>query len=115
MAARSAARKVRVDASGLRKRRRAHNHLARALFDQRLRALHRADAAAGANRGVGRQMRTSPSFEPRPIAASRSITWISGNPANFAQHLMRRIAFERLLAALHQLDDLAVHQIDAGE
>ena len=30
------------------------------------------------------------------------------------EHLQRRVAFERLLAALDELDDFAVHQIDAG-
>ena len=37
-----------------------------------------------------------------------------GKAANFRSISSGASAFERLLAALHQLDDLAVHQIDAG-
>ena len=30
----------------------------------------------------------------------------------FAQHFIRAVAFEGFLAALHELDDFAIHQID---
>ena len=96
-------------------RRGADDHFARALLDQRSRALHGADAAADADAPLARPAcAPASSFEPRPMAASRSITWISGNAAKRSQHRFGRIAFQRLFAALHQLDDLAVHQIDAG-
>ena len=57
---------------------------------------------------------TMSSFEPVPIAASRSMTWITGKAANLSSISCGDSAFERLLAPLHELNDLAVHQIDAG-
>ena len=56
------------------------------------------------------------SFSPWPRAASRSIAWISGKALEPGQHLLQcRRAFESLVAPLHELDDLAVHQVDAGD
>ena len=42
------------------------------------------------------------------------MTWISREGGELAQHFVGAVAFERLLAALDELDDFAVHQIDAG-
>ena len=54
--------------------RRPDDHFARALLDQRARPLHRADAAAHARSGIGGQHAHQFVIEPRPMAASRSMT-----------------------------------------
>ena len=42
------------------------------------------------------------------------MTWICGKAFEEAQHLVYRFAFKGFFAALDELDDFAVHEIDAG-
>ena len=85
-----------------------------ALRQQRLRALHGAHAAADASHGLrGEHL-------DQVVVRAAAHGGIEIDDLNLreggeaSQHLFGAVAFERLLAALHQLDDLAVHQIDTG-
>ena len=59
-------------------------------------------------------MRTRSSFDPRADGGIEIDHLDLGKGGELAQHLVGAVAFERLLAALDQLDDFAVHQVDAG-
>ena len=94
---------------------RARDHLARALLHQRAGALLGADAAADARSGAGSQQ--AHQVVVRAVADGGvevdDLDFREGGEP--AQHFERRIAFERLLAPLHELDDLAAHQVNARQ
>ena len=87
----------------------------RALIDQAAGAIGSADASADAAAGSGGEQ-----FHQRAVfaVAHRGVEIDDLNlreGREFAQHLQRRVAFQGLIAALHKLDDFAVHQIDARQ
>ena len=86
----------------------------RALVDQLFRALGCAHAAADAAAGFPGDA-VPRATNSRPSHGGVQIDDLDfGERGELAQHLERRIAFERFVAALDQLDDFAVHEIDAG-
>ena len=86
----------------------------RALSHERLGSLGRAHAAANARYRTARQQ----SQQVIVLAFAHSGIEVDhldlGEGGEFVQHLERRAAFQRFVAALDQLDYLAVHEIDAG-
>ena len=62
--------------------------------------------------GVGRQFRAPAWLFPSPMAASRSMTWTSGYLEKRSTHSWKLSNSSALLAALHELDDFAAHQVD---
>src|SRR5579871_777845 len=105
---------VRMDSGGSEGRR-TDDYFPGALLDQSTSALDRAHASTYPRGGFGRQH----AYEIIVGAAAHG--GIEVDHLNLrecgeaAQHLLGRIGLQSLLAALHQLDDFALHQVDARE
>src|SRR5665213_4585661 len=85
------------------------------LIEKRLRSLHGADAAAGADYGLGGKHRHERAVGS---AAHRGIEIYDldlGKEGELREHGFGAVAFESFLAALHQLDHRSIHQIDTRE
>ena len=105
---------VVVDSAGLEGGS-ADDDLAGALFDESLRALDRAHAAADA-RGGARGQHADQRIVGAAAHGGVEIDHLNfGEGGEAAQHLFGGIAFQGLFAALDQLHHLAVHQVDTGE
>ena len=98
----------------LRERAGADDHAVRALLEQRARASTRAHAAADAAYGLRGQHAHQVVVRSAAHGGVEIDHLDFGEGGELAQHLVGAVAFERLLAALDQLDHFAVHQIDAG-
>src|SRR6478752_7071394 len=95
--------------------RRPHDDLVGSLLDQRPRTLDGAHSAADTANGPRSQQLHQSVI--RAAADGRiEIDHLNlRKGGELFQHRQRRIAFERLLAALNELHNLAIHQIDTGE
>ncbi len=77
-------------------------------------ALGGSDAAACADRRTRRQHGNDTVVRTAPHRGIEIDNLDLGKGCELAQHLVRRVALERLIAALNELYDLAVHQVDTG-
>jgi hypothetical protein len=114
---RRAARQERLVDAGFGEGAGAHDHLAvRALREQRLRARSTVRTPPP-TRAHGFRGQHAHQIVVRAAAhGGIQIDHLDfGEGGELAQHLLGAIALQRLLAALDQLDHLAVHQVDAGD
>ena len=113
-ASRRSASRVLIDA-GFGESAGADDHAVRALLEQRLGAFDGAHAAADAADGLGGEHPHQ--FVIRAAAdGGVEIDHLDlRESGELAQHFVRAIALQRLLAALDELHHLAVHQVDARD